>query len=329
MLPNFQTTRRDQNQNAVRLDAAESVWFKRQLEFVDEQQYDVLFPENLARKLLPTQGNIPDWASVYTWRQFTKFGKAKIVANMSDDIPRVDVSGAETPKIIKPVAAAYGWDIFEIKRSIAQGTNLDAMKAATARFTIETEIDRVLALGDTEYGLDGVLKLDTVGSITPVVAGTKTGGGTNWTTAATPTEIANDVFKLITSTVKSLKGAGGMVFQKYRVVMPDENYLLVSQRGMNDTTGRTILEFLMKSPYIESINPWHRCVAAAANNTDDRIAIYPPNQIVLAGIVPMEFTPQDPEKRNLEYVIDCIATTGGVVLRYPMAVGYMDAIDVA
>lgn len=310
----------------LKLDASESVWFKRELEFVDETQYEVLFEENLARKLIPTQNNIPDWASVYTWRQYTKFGKAKIAANMSDDIPRVDVSGEEQPKIIKPITAAYGWDIFEIKRSIAQGTRLDAMKAAVARFAIETETDRILSIGDADHNLTGVLK---IAGITPVTAITKTGGGTNWSAAAKPTEIAGDVFKLIESTITSMKGAGGPVFQKFRVVLPDGNFLRIGQRGMEDGTGATILEFVQKSPYVESINPWHRCVAAAANDTDDRMAIFPPNQVVLAGLVPMEFTPQEPEKRNLEYVIDCVGTCGGIVYRYKFAIGYMDAIDVA
>jgi hypothetical protein len=325
MYPNTQQAMA--GKQALRLDASESVWFRRELEFVDEEQYQVIFEENRARLLIPSQNNVPDWASVYTWRQFTKFGKAKIVANMSDDIPRVDVSGVEQPKIIKPIADAYGWDIFEIKRSIAQGTHLDAMKAASARYAVETEIDRILALGDAEHNLDGLLTFDTKGAITPVTAITKTGGGTNWSAAATPTEISGDVFKLIESTVDALKGSGGPVFQKFRVVMPDANYLRIAQRGMNDSTGRTILEFILKSPYIESVNPWHRCVGAAANGTDDRICIFPPNPVVVAGIVPMEFTPQEPEKRNLEYVIDCVATCGGVVIRYPVAIGYMDAID--
>jgi hypothetical protein len=325
MITNLQS---GNNPAKFRLDAAESVWFKRELEFVDETQYQTIYEENLARQLIPTQSNVPDWASVFTTREFSKFGKAKIVANMADDIPRVDVSGKETPKIIKPIADAYGWDIFEIKRSIAQGTHLDAMKAAAARYAIETEVDRILSLGDTEYNLSGILALDTEASITPIVAITKTGGGTNWSVGALPTEIAGDVFKLIGETVRKLKGAGGAMFRRFRVVMPDDNYLLISQRGMNDTTGRTILEFLLKSPYIESINPWHRTVGAAANGVDDRIAIFPPNPVVVAGIVPMEFTPQEPEKRNLEYVIDCVGTCGGVVARYPVAVGYIDAIDV-
>lgn len=317
------------NRQLLRLDAAESVWFKRELEFVDETQYEQIFEDNLARQLIPSLTNVADWAKVLIQRQFTKYGKAKIVAAMADDIPRVDVSGIETPTMIKTVAASYGWDIMEIKASIAQGTHLDARKAGAARYAIETEIDSILALGNTEYNLNGILKLDTFGSITPTVAITKTGGGTNWSAAATPQQIAGDIFKVIEEVITKLKFSGGPTFQRFRVVMPPANYLRISQRGMDDSTGRTILEFVLKNPFIESINPWHRCVAAAANNTDDRIAIFPPNPNVVAGAVPMEFTPQEPEKRNLEYVIACLATCAGVVTQFPLAIGYLDAIDVS
>jgi len=313
----------------LRLDAQDSVWLRRELEFIEGETYDQIFPENRGRSIIPTQGNIPDWAKIFTWRERSAFGKAKIVSNMSDDIPRVDVARTEHSKTIKVIADAYGYDIFDIKAAIATGIRLDADKAIQARRAIETETDRILAVGDVDHNLNGLLTLDTVGSITPTVATTKTGGGTNWSAAATAKEISNDITKLINAILTKLQGAHSTpMFQKFRIVMPDANYLQLISRTIGVDENKSLLSYVMMNPYIESIVPWWRTVGAAANGVDDRIVAFPADKAVVAGIVPMEFSPQEPEKRNLEYVVDCVATCGGVVSRYPMAIGYMDAVDV-
>ena len=323
-----------QNNGSLKLDASDLAWFRRELEFIDQTQYKQLQEENRGRSIIPTQQGIPDWAQIYTWREWTQVGEAKFIDKNADDLPRVDVGGNEVAKMIKPIGDAYGWTIFDIKRSIATGMRLDAMKAAVARWAIETKTDRVLARGDSKRGLEGLFRLNSV----PVtVANTKTGGGTYWSPGAKSSEVLADIYKLINAVVTRLQSTvanandgesgGGQVFRRFRVVMPDANYLYLSQVFIGDNTGRTLLEILEKSPYIESIVPWSLAGGAAANGIDDRIVIFPPNPYVVAGIVPMEFTPLEAEKRNLEYVVDCIATTGGVVCRYPIAVGYMDAID--
>ncbi len=315
---------RTHNQDQTRLDASESIWFQNELKFVDKQQYEVVFPENMARLIVPTQDNIPEWANSYEWREFERIGKAKIIAGSADDLPRVDVIGTPNVKVIKDVGASYGYSIKEIKRAIATGTHLDVMKASACRLAIETEVDRILSVGESSHNLEGLL---TLSGITPVTATTKTGGGTNWSASATSDEKLNDIYKLIRVTLASLKQAGGRVFRKFRVVLPEENYINLDQSRIGDGT-TSALEQLMKSPFVESVVPWWRCTGAAANATDDRIAIFPPDKMVLAGLVPQEYTPQEAEKRNLEYIVNATGSCGGVAVRYKMAVGYMDTIDV-
>lgn len=308
--------------NAMRLDASESVWFKRQLEAVDRTQYDVQFPENKARSLIPTQQGIPDWARVYVWRLYNKVGQAKIIANKADDLPRADATGEEGTKIIKPVGASYGWDIFEIKQAAGTGTPLDAMKAAAARHAIETEVDSILGLGNLLHGLDGLLSLSGTNVVSP---GAKTGGGTAWSNG-TPKEIQSDLRNAINTVIAANKGAGGPQFRRFVIVVPEIQYGYIAQEQFSSSSDTTILRWLLdNNPFIEDIIPWYLCSGAGVGGTD-RMVIYPRNPIVLAGIVPMEYTALEPEKRNLEYVVDAYSTTGGVVCRYPFTVVYMDGI---
>ncbi len=308
--------------NAVRLDASETVWFKRQLEAVDRQQYDVVFPENKARELIPTQQGIPDWARVYTWRMFTKVGRAKIIGNKADDIPRSDATGAEDSKVIKPVASSYGYDIFEIKAAAATGTPLDAMRAASTRHSIETEVDEILAIGNTEHNLEGLLSLS--GTQTSPAA-TKTGGGTNWVNG-TPKEIQADIRAAINKIIDANKGAGGPQFRRFVIVVPEAQYGHIAQEQFSAASDTTILRWLLdNNPFIEDIIPWHRCSGAGGGATD-RMIVYPRNPLVVAGIVPMEVAFQEAEKRGLEYIIDGISTCGGVVCRYPFVICYCDGV---
>jgi hypothetical protein len=309
-------------ENNLRLDAAESVWFKRQLEFIDQTVYNEIFPENRARTLIPTAQNIPDWAKSYTWRMFTQYGKAKIVANMADDIPRADVTATEESKIIKPCASSYGWDIFEIKASSKSGVDLDVLKAYAARFAIETEIDEILAVGNTAHNLQGLFTLTGTTSFT---VPTGLSGLKTWA-SKTPDEIAADIAGIIGAVRTAMKGAGGPMFQKFTVIVPETQYTLIATKRMGDGSGQTVLKFILESnPWIGSIEPWYRATGAGSGATD-RMVVYPKTPMVLAGIVPMEYTTLPPEQRNLEYVVNAIATVGGVVARYPVAIAYGDGI---
>ena len=305
-----------------RLDAAESVWFKRQLEFIDRQMYETVFPDNLARLYIPTQSGVPDWANVYTWHMFEKFGKAKIIGNHGDDLPRADATGSEASKIIKDLGVAYGWTLREVKRSNATGVPLDAMKAMSARFAIDTEMDNILANGLATHNLEGLLSLTGANTYTPI---TKAGGGTTWA-VATPDEISQDLFGIVAKAQGDLKMAGGPVFRKFTILIPIEQYALIAQKRMGDGSNITVLNFcLQNSPWIEAIEPWHHCDTAGSGGVD-RMVAYPRNPLVVAGIVPQEYVAMTPQQRNLEFVVNTIASTGGVVCRYPIAVLYGDGI---
>lgn len=310
----------------TRLDASESLFFKRQLEAIDKTVYETIYPELKARSLIPTVEGVPDTAPIYTWRMFNKVGSAKIVANMSDDLPRSDATGDESSQFIKTLGASYGWDVIEIKEANRVGTPLDSMKAGAARYAIENKIDQILATGDTydgtNYWARGLLNQANAGSYTPV---TKSGGGLTWA-AGTSDEIAADIFGITAKIVSNLKDSGGPQFHRFRVLIPVEQYNLIAQKRMGDGSDKTVLQFVMgNSPFVESITPWFRCDGAGANGLD-RMAAYPMNPMVLGALVPMEYTTLAPEQRNLTMVTNAMARCGGVISRYPVALCYADGI---
>ncbi len=80
---------------SLRLDAASSVFFEREVEYVKARTYDIKFPLLKARTLIPVSFEVPNTAEVTTYQQFENTGKAKIIGNYAGDLPRADVKGAE------------------------------------------------------------------------------------------------------------------------------------------------------------------------------------------------------------------------------------------
>ena len=306
-----------------RLDAAESVFFARQLESIDARQYQVLFSETKSRLLLPTQGGVSEDALVYTWRMFEHFGQAKVIANAADDLPSVDVSGQEQSVTIKEIGASYGWDLREIKASMRGGFDLDAEKAMSCRRAIDRKIDDLLATGSTLLGMQGFLTLTGAPTFT---LGTKSGGGLTWANG-TPDEIAADLTGIVTARKLALKGAGGAEFDRFTIVIPIDKYALIAQTRMGDGSDKTILKFVLEtSPWIESIESWSKCTLAGAGGATDRMVAYVKDPAVVSAIVPQEFRALPPQQRNLRYVINCTASCGGVVARYLVALAYADGL---
>lgn len=323
-LKDAQSRHRQDSSSAYRLDAAESVFFRRELEVIDQRVYEVKYPALLARELIPTLPGIPDWARTYTWREYDKFGKAKIIANMSDDLPRADAKGTEFSKVMKTLGMAYGYDIDEIKASAKTGTRLDQMRANACRFAIELEIDEILAVGNTAHNLEGLLTIASgTTAFTPM---TKAAGGLTWGTVAAPNatgmEVAADIMGICARLVEVTKG----IWSRFVVLLPIEQYNYAAMTRISSVSDTTALAFAKANcPFLEDLKAWHRCDTAGGGGTD-RMVAYPRDPMVIGGIVPQEYTPLPVERRNLEYIINTTAKCGGTVCKYPVSVAYGDGI---
>lgn len=112
-------------------DANETAMFARQLEDIDSELYRVQYrscavgesspcarPSTRARRSTPTG----------SW---TRRASPRIIANYSEDLPRVDVQGREVTVPLFGHGAAYGYSIQDMRRSRMTGLPLDAERAET------------------------------------------------------------------------------------------------------------------------------------------------------------------------------------------------------
>lgn len=315
------------NLKFINLDAADTVWFARQLEAIDATNYEELLPGNLARRYIPDVANVPEWAPVYTYRQFSGRGRSRVGAGPdSDDAPRITLVGREASRTIKQVENSYGWTVREIQQAAGTRTPLDTMTVMMARTATDREIDFLLAKGNADFDIEGLLSLSAVDPA--LTTPTSKNSGTKWATAAnTADQILADINKITTDLFRGLKQTDAPAFQKFVLLVPTDAYARIATTPRSTTSDTTILQFaLANNPWIESIEPWYQCDDAGAGGSIGRMVAYPRNPLALGALVPQEWRALAPQERNTAIVIPTMASCGGVVCRYPAAVRYMDDV---
>lgn len=317
----------------VRADAADTVWFARELENVDTRIYMAQLIPMVGRLVVPIDRSIPSWATSHRWREFTRFGEAELIASYANQVPMVQVSGAEFIKDIKSYAIAWGWSWKDIETAARTGRPLDIMLATVARQAMERTIDRVLLLGDSRTGAVGYLKMADVPIIT---ATTKTGGGVLWTPAALGTEIVNDILLGCDSIADAMGTGEGL---KVNVLMSGKARRRLDRpmTGLvGDAGGKTIYQYLM-SNYGDKIE---RIIESPRNRTAgvggvSRIMFAPAWRsgeealTYVFGLLPEEFKTQPGQWADLWWKQVGTASCGGVGNRFPAFFAYMDGTDPA
>lgn len=314
-----------------RLDAVDTAWFLRQLESIDETPYDELLPGLLGRRYIPAISNVDEWANVYTYRMFSKKGHAKPISRNADDLPRVTITGAEHSRTIKEIGLSYGWTVSEIQRAARNRVPLDTATVEAARAATDYQIDTMLAFGDADLGIEGLLDLSAVD--TPLTPVAKTSGATWAANAATdPGKIIQDISAITMELFTKLKQAdfgpnnAPPGFLKWCLLLPTDAYGAIATAPRSSTSDTTILEFVMRTnPWLESVEPWYHCDAAGGSSSG-RVVAFPRRPEWGGALVPQDMTPLGPQERNLEIVVPTRASCGGVVCRYPVATEYMDGV---
>ena len=301
------------------LDANESAFFQRELEFVKSNTYDVKYPELKSRRLFPLNPEADPGATKITYQQYDQTGMAKIIANYADDLPRADVKGKEFSSPVKDLGAAYGYTIKEIRSSSMVGKKLDQRRANAARRAISQAENKYAFIGDSATGLPGFLSNVNIPTVT--IPNDGTGSSKLWS-AKTPAQILRDLNLLANAPAVNTKG----VEVADTVLLPLQQYTYIASTPRSDNSDTTILKyFLANNPFIKQVEWVNELDNAGAGGTDRAVA-YRRDPMALTLEVPSDFEQLEPEKRNLEYIIDCIESFGGVIIYYPLSIAFSDGI---
>lgn len=297
-----------------RLDAAESAFFERQLDYIKSRTYDIKYPELKSRMFVPASNEVPSGMTEVTYRQYDRVGQAKIIKPGATDLPRVDVYGNEFTRPVRWGGASYGWNLIEIRQARQTGIPLDARKAAAARRALEELIDEVCAIGASDYGIsNGFLNHSSVGITTPTTG--------TWSTA-TADQIIADVTKMWTEMTTDTKG----IEKPNTLIMPDAQHAILATKPRSTTSDTTVMQFLLANfPGLNAIEPWYRLAGAGAGATD-RVVLYNRSPEALQQEIPNEFEQLPVFQRGSNFEVECLIATAGMEFYYPRSCRYMDGV---
>lgn len=304
--------------NTGRLDANESIFFARQLEYVKTKTFDIKKVNLSALTLMPVSTEIPEGATTHTYRQFDGVGMAKVIANYANDLPRADVTGKEFTSPIRSIGNAYGYNVQEIRSAMFANTNLTAKRATQAARAHQEKINQLAFAGDAEHGLPGFLTNGNIPEVTLLADGT--GSSKTWATK-TADKIVRDVNALVNKVLVQSKG----VHRVTEVWMPIEQYALIATTQNSVASDTTILSFL------QSVHPgvmFKQVVEldGAGASSADRMYALENSMDNWQLEIPMMMRQYSPQQQGLEFVVPMESRFAGVIIEYPLAFAFADGI---
>ena len=308
--------------NFVHRDAAPSLWFARQLEYVRPGLLEVLYPNLEGKSMVPLETAVPAGAEQWTYRAYDKVGVAQLVHSYAMDPPRADVEGIEQTQLIRPYGSMYGYNFHELRAGMMANIPLDVRKAMAARYAMELKIDQIIFYGDVAGGLKGLTTLANTQTFT-IANGAK---GTKLWRDKTADEIVLDMHSLVNNIVTASFG----VYQPSDLLLPLKAYAIAATRRMGDGSNQTCLEFFKATtPYIKNVRATYRLDYSQSGNwsgSAGRMVAYEKSPERLAFVLPVEFEQLPPQQIGYEYKTLCHSRCGGLVAMHPASVSFGDGI---
>ena len=305
--------------HSTHLDANETFFFARELEYVKSKSYDIQFPEMKSFKLLPISTEAGEGAVSITYAQFEEVGMAQIIESYADDLPRADIRGKEYTTPVKSIGTSYGYSVQEIRAAIYVGRSLTQRQSNAARRANDQRVNQLAWFGNSSYNILGILNNPNIPA--QEVPNDGTGASTLWTTK-TPDQILRDLNLITNQIPANTKG----VEMPNTVILPIAQYTLIASTPRSNVSDTTILEyFIQNNPFVTMVD-WVPELASVNITDNDGLQTgvsvfiaYDRNPDKLTMEIPMPYTQYPPQERNLEFVVPCESRYGGIIIYYPLS----------
>jgi hypothetical protein len=283
------------------------VWLARQLDVIKARTYDRLFPAMNAGRLVPDDTSTPEWAETITIRMFDQVGMAKVISNYADDLPRVDVRGADKTVTVKTLGDSYGFNVNELRASRATGVGLDQRKADMARRAMELKINSIKLQGDADYGLFGLFSHPNIPEFIMTTPG-------DWTGLTGDQIYANLNNMAVAYTLQSTG-----IHVATALLLAPKAFAAASSKFVTGPSGMPVPALSMFRANYSNITVENVWECQAAKNGKDVALMYERSGDNLAHEYVMPFTQLPPQADNLEIIVNCLARTAGVQVYYPLS----------
>lgn len=309
---------------------ATTVFLNRQLEDIDGVVNETKYAELKSLQMLQLKPGLDPLAERYTRRKVDWSGqKSKRSANPTDTAPLAQTSRAEESIDYVIYKQGFGYSRDEIAKSAKYGMGLDRERAEAARKLQAQSLDALLATGDAEVSMPGLLTL--TGTQTYSIPADGSGSSALWT-AKTPALILRDLNGIVTQMLTNTKD----IFGVKRIVLPTTLQRYIATTARSDNSDLSILEYFKRNnPGIEVLE-WERlsdsttdlygnsCNGTSVNSGLNRILAGDFGVDNVRGIVSIMNEMLEPERQGEGFKVDLKMKLAGVDAPQPKAIIYAD-----
>jgi len=320
----------------------EGVFFQRQLEYIQAQSYDVLYPDLKGRELFALNTEGGEGINVITYRSYDKRGETAIIAGKATDLPRGDISGKEYSISVRTLGNAFGYSRQELASAKVTGMPLEARKAEATRRSYEEKVNQIIFFGDAENNLHGFFG-GPVGA--PCLTADRSavaaasGGGFSlvWGVDKTPDEVIAD----LTSACAGMFADTLMLFRPNKILMSvaKKQYLMNTPRSIHSDV--SIMdwflknnEFITSKDQVEAVNELADIYPDTASLTDpfaagsgfEGFTVMADSADNLRVREPFPYMHLPVQYKGLEFEVNCYGRFAGVEMIRPAAVRHFSGI---
>ena len=291
---------------------------------IEQQAYQVRYADIQYPRLVPVDTSATEWARSITHFSMDQVGQAEIFAGRATDIPLADITTAKHEVPVEMAAIGYDYTIDELGTAMmVPNMQLGASKAMAARRAAEEFIDNIVLNGNADYGWDGLLDNSNVPKAD---VETGAGGGTDWR-GKTPDEILADV----NDALEGIWTGSRTIEMADTLALPSTAIKEIATRRL-EGTATSLRMFLNENNLYTAMTGQSltivllRGLENAASTNRGRLIAYKRDPGVLKLHLPMPHRFLPAQQWLLRYVVPGIFRLGGLEIRRPMAIRYMDGI---
>lgn len=299
----------------------------RQASLIEPTVYAMRYQEIQYAALIPVDTSAPEWIQSVTYFSMDGVGQAQWFHGNASDVPKVVLTREKFETGVSMAAIGYGYTLEELGTAQLLGMNLSADKATLARRVAEEKIDQIAFGGDALKGFTGLVNASTPTATTAPADGT---GSATTFASKTPDQILRDINGQLTGIFTGTLGAeiADTLLLPYAVLLD------LSTRRIDAVNQTTILEWVERNNIYTrttgqplTIRGVFGYLDTAGASSTKRMVAYRRSPEVLKMHLPMPFRFLPAWQTGpMKFDIPGIFRVGGVDIRRPKAVRYLDGI---
>lgn len=295
---------------------------------IETQIYAQRYPSFEYASVLPvvTEGNA--WAIGTQFMTMDMAGEAKFLSGGANDMPFNQVTRGTASHDFAMIGSGWEWNLEEINQASLYGVNLNSDKALSATRSMERLLYDIAMKGSTEKGWKGFVNQSNVTTTNAPGDGT---GSSTFFKDKTPAQALRDLNNLLSGISRSTNE----VEYADTVALPPEvfDYLASTYVGDEASSPTILARFQQNNVYTATsgqpiaIKRVRDLSAAGATGTG-RIVAYRNERDVVRFHLPMPRNVLPVRHKSImAYETGIIARTGGVEVRLPGAMAYLDKVS--